>query len=170
MCKQESDVINFISFTAPCLKMDQRRRQERPDRLRLKSTNFESEGRPTKGPRSDGTSEIGKATVETNQETKSTKFTTAGTLATQSSDRPYRCEDADKEDKIACETESAITPEVHGDDDEDTNAQYGYIVIGINLLDLQEGSLSSPVQVLRTQGMNEDKVGDQASDLKGLCR
>jgi hypothetical protein len=156
---------SFHSFipAASTFDMDHTRRKERPDRLRLKSTEFEREAPRTEGLRSDESSENGKAMVETDQETKLLNMTTAGTLANHSSDESNHCEDEDKADKMACEMESAVTPETPVNDNEDNDAQYEYIVIGINLLDLEEGSLSSPAQRSRTQEMNEEKVGDQAS-------
>ena len=65
----------------------------------------------------------------------------------------------DKEDEMTREKEADLPSEACDDDNKDNDPQYGYIVIGINKLDLDEGLLPLS-HGSRTKKINKDKGGE----------
>ena len=65
----------------------------------------------------------------------------------------------DKEGEMTQEKKAELPSEADDDDNEDNEPQHGYILIGINKLDLDEGLLPLP-NGSRTKKTNKEKRGE----------
>ena len=75
----------------------------------------------------------------------------------------------DKEDEMTREKEANLPSEAGDDDNKDNDPQCGYILIGINKLDLDEGLLPLS-HGSRTKKINKEKGGERAFKLQDEIR